>query len=110
MKKALVITGVLGLVLSGCAHSAMRGSVAMKTSENEAHVCMDKSEAKVGEKVRLFTSKCAPKGSPKTKDGSYCEKVYLGDGVVTANLNDHYSVVKFDDGVKFEEGTFVETF
>ncbi len=110
MKKAFVISGILGLALSGCAHSAMRGSVAMKTSESEAHVCMDKSEAKVGEKVRLFRSKCTPNGSPKTKDGSYCEKVYLGEGLVTANLSDHYSVVKFDDGVKFEEGAFVETF
>ena len=104
MKKALVISGILGLALTGCAHSTMRGSVAMKTSDNEAHVCMDKSEAKVGEKVRLFTNKCSPKGSPKSKDDSFCEKAYLGDGVVTAHLNEHYSVVKFDDGVKFEEG------
>lgn len=109
MKAKLIILAAFGLTLSGCAHGVMRGSVAMKTSENEAHVCMDKSEAKVGEKVRLFTNKCI-KGSPKTKEGTSCEKVYLGDGVVTANLNDHYSAVKFDDGVKFEEGSFVETF
>jgi hypothetical protein len=90
----------------------MRGSVAMKVSDTEAHVCMNKSEVKVGDRVTLFRNNCPSKG-PRGRNGDGgeaggCTKVQLGQGTVTENLNEHYSVVKFDQGVQFEEGTFVE--
>lgn len=104
----------LVVILSSCStHSVMRGSVAMKTGPNEAHVCLGNNEVKVGDKVRAYTNEC--KG-PYGVAGKYesignkvsCTKVLSGKGVVTSLINEHYSVVKFDDSVKFEEGTIVE--
>lgn len=109
MKSFVVVSGLLVIGLSGCSHGAMRGSVAMKTTDREAHVCIDKNQAKPGHQVRLFRNKCT-KGSAKLADTSVCEKVYLGSGIVKENLNEHYSLVQFDEGVAFEEGSFVETF
>ena len=105
----LSLSAVGALTLVGCAHELMRGSVAMKVSDSEAHVCME--DAKLGEKVTLFKNVCTgPKGGSRSGlgDSRNCEKVKLGQGIVTEILNHHYSVVKFDSGVPFEEGTFVE--
>lgn len=95
----------LTLTATGCAHGKMRGSVAMKTSERDAHVCLDKGDAKVGDTVQLFANQCTKgaKGDVRT-----CEKVSRGNGVVSGIINDHYSVITFDEGVKFSEGDFVE--
>lgn len=105
--KHLFAAALMATTMTGCAHQTMRGSVAMKTSEREAHVCMDNSEVKPGDKVKLYANRCTPKQAAKGASPT-CEKVYLGNGVVTQNLNEHYSAVTFDEGVKFEEGTFVE--
>lgn len=100
----------LPLFLSGCTHGLMRGSVAMKVSDTEAHVCIDNSEAKVGERVTLYKNKCPSKANSSRLglSSERCEKLYLGQGTITEILNQHYSVVKFDPGVLFEEGTFIE--
>lgn len=79
----------------------------MKISDTEAHVCMDNSESKVGDRVTLFKNNC-PKAGGKGDPSAGCEKIQLGQGTVTKILNHHYSVIKFDAGVPFEEGTFVE--
>lgn len=107
MKNAFILFGTIALLMTGCAHGVMRGSVAMKTSDREAHVCLNKNEVKPGDKVKLFTSRCTPRGG-KGDGGRSCEKVYLGNGAVTEILNEHYSLVTFDEGVSFEEGSFVE--
>ena len=106
MKQVIVATiALISLTLAGCAHGVMRGSVAMKTSKNEAHVCLGKGDVKVGDSVRLYTNRC----SAAAREGAdVCEMKFLGNGKVTKILNEHYSVVAFDEGVKFEEGTFVE--
>lgn len=83
---------------SACAHSAMRGSVAMKTAPGEAHVCLGKGEVAVGDKVVIFKNHC---------QGKTCVKTKVGEGQVIEILNDHYSVVKAD-GVAIEEGYIVE--
>jgi len=103
----IILSAVL---LHGCSHGSMRGSVAMKTSPTEAHVCLGNKEAKVGDRVTAFNNFCTGKGSSRLDGGgeSACEKRKLGEGTVTTLINEHYSVVKFDDGVKFDEGTFVE--
>lgn len=111
LNKMFLPLAVTALMLTGCAHGLMRGSVAMKVSDTEAHVCMDKTEAKVGDRVTLFKNACTgSSGGIRTGLGAprSCEKVQLGQGTVTEILNNHYSVVKFDAGVPFEEGTFVE--
>lgn len=111
LRKILLPLSTVSLILTGCAHGLMRGSVAMKVSDTEAHVCMDKTEAKVGDRVTLFKNACTGgQGGIRAGlgDARHCEKVQLGQGTVTEILNNHYSVVKFDAGVPFEEGTFVE--
>jgi N-methylhydantoinase B/oxoprolinase/acetone carboxylase alpha subunit len=103
------ITSLAVMGLSGCAHRVMRGSVAMKTSDTEAHVCMGKGEVTAGDRVRLFENACGGEGAGlRSGIGTSCEKVELGMGTVEKVLNEHYSVVKFDKGVRFEKGTFVE--
>lgn len=94
-------------IFSSCAHQTMRGSVAMKISKDEAHVCLGNNEAKVGDKVVVYTNNCPPLAG-RDAYTQLCEKKEVGHGEVTRLLNEHYSVVKFDKGVKFSEGTFVE--
>lgn len=105
----LILLAFAALAVS-CAHNTMRGGVAMKVSETEAHVCLGEGEVKEGDKVIAFYNDCQ-KEIAGDKSGAYgtpCVKTKIGQGVVTKILNDHYSVVKFEDGVKFSEGTFVE--
>jgi len=110
MKNLLMITTFL--FLTSCAsHSLMRGSVAMKVSDREAHVCMNDDEAKVGDRVMAFFNDCQKRNTVDGKSGAYgtpCVKTELGKGTVTKILNEHYSVIQFDEGVKFSEGNFVE--
>lgn len=110
--KLLIITIVLGALslLSSCStHSTMRGSVAMKISENEAHVCLGNNEVKVGDKVHVYKNNCTKGFSSETsKAQTICKKELIGHGEVTSLINEHYSVVKFDDGVNFIEGTIIE--
>lgn len=105
MKIGTLIT--LILVSSGCAHQQMRGSVVMKISDDEAHVCLGDHEVFAGDRVVLFKNVCSKGG--KARDSSAgCEKVKLGNGIVARVLNEHYSVIKVDEGVEFEEGAIVE--
>ena len=118
MKQNLAVAGmtlaVLGLMsagMMGCAHSAhTRGSVALKHSAQEADVCLGKNEVKPGDKVALFKSECKSKTRVGRADGStsVCTKVKLGDGEVAQVLDEHYSTIRVNSGVSFEEGTIVE--
>ncbi len=110
MKASMILTTVMiATGLSGCAHSVMRGSVAMKTSENEAHVCLGKGEVAVGDRVTLYRNACVGGGAGSAdRGGASCEKKEVGMGSVQQILNKHYSVVRFDQGVQFDEGSIVE--
>jgi hypothetical protein len=97
--------------LSGCAHhQMMRGSVAMKATDREAHVCLGNNEVKVGDHVTAYRNECRP--GERLKDRGVgkmnCALKKLGDGKVVSLLNEHYSTVEFDPGVPFEEGTVVQ--
>jgi len=85
----------------------MRGTVAMKVSDREAHVCMNKDDVKVGDRLTAYFSDCQNKNYNDVY-GSPCVKTELGGATVKKILNDHYSLVEFDNDVKFSEGTFVE--
>lgn len=109
----LLLLFVSFMGLSNCAHSVMRGSVAMKTSENEAHVCLGKGEVSVGDRVDVYKNVCVQRSGVASNyriagGVAVCEKKRIGMGIVEEILNEHYSVVKFDPGVAFEEGTIVE--
>ncbi|MBN22438.1 MAG: hypothetical protein CL678_14235 [Bdellovibrionaceae bacterium] len=108
MKYFLVLSLFVLSLFTGCAHSLLRGSVAMKVSDTEAHVCMGDKEVSSGDKVALYKSVCRSITGGREGGGSSCEKVKLGEGVVTQTLNDHYSLIHVNKDVKFEEGTIVE--
>ena len=93
------------LALTGCAHSQMRGNVAMKISEDEAHICLGSEQVKVGDKIELYRNQC---NHSKLAEVNSCKMVELGEGEITKVLNEHYSVMKVNSGVKFEEGTLVQ--
>lgn len=112
------VIGLFGvLIIVGCAHSLMRGTVAMKVDAQEAHVCLGDHEVKVGDRVVLYDNRCKrPEARPYRPspthywDSNYCKKIKLGEGVVTQTLDEHYSVIKIDPGVEFKEGTVVEKY
>lgn len=79
----------------------------MKGDDNEAHVCLGDKEVKAGDRVTLFRNQCNRSGG-KVAASDACHRVKVGGGEVTRTLNEHYSVVKVDPGVAFEEGTIVE--
>jgi len=94
------------IMMVGCAHTTMRGTVAMKVNKREAHVCLGDNEVKAGDKVALFTNEC---GGAVGREGVIsCKKVKIGGGQVLRTLNSHYSLIRVDSGVKFKEGTIVE--
>ncbi len=105
MFKVAVVLISGALVLSSCASKVHRGVVAMKVDDNTAHVGLTKNEVTIGDHVELYGNRCT-KG--KTVQERQCEKYGKGHGVVTGVMNENYSVVKFDSGVSFQEGDFVE--
>lgn len=102
-KAVILVTGAL--ILSSCASKLHRGVVAMKIDDSNAHVTLNRSEVSVGDHVELYGNKCAIVPGTRSKS---CEKVEKGHGVVTEVLNDNYSAIKFDSGVTFQEGDFIE--
>lgn len=98
-----VTAPLLFLAACGTGHAAMRGSVVMKVSETDAHVCLEPGQTQVGDHVQMFRNVCTSTGKRTT-----CEKVPVAEGVVTALLNDHYSTVRFPAGTSFAEGYTVE--
>ena len=97
----------VAFVLVGCAHSAMRGTVAMKIDDQIGHICMGDNEVKAGDKVALFVNRCRSRGN-RDQDVDICEKVKIGGGEIVRTLNQHYSVLKAAPGVLLEEGVIVE--
>ena len=111
--KGLLLLVILSLAaLEGCAHSTMRGTVAMKINDEEAHVCMGEGEVKPGDAVALYENVCtAPRGPNRIGDGissGGCTKKRLGEGRIVSILNSHYSLMKANPGSTFKEGTIVE--
>ncbi len=83
----------------------------MKVSDEQAHVCMGEKEVKPGDQLTLFKNVCTtPKEALRMGGPSFagCLKVKLGEGEVTRTLNEHYSVIRVNPGVQFEEGAIVE--
>jgi hypothetical protein len=112
-KPAKILGALIAVMLSGCSHAAMRGNVAMKVGDQDAHVCLGDNEVKVGDRIAAFKNECPIDGPSARRGGNIaqsrlCSRVKVGEGSVIELLNEHYSVVRFDPGVSFEEGTLVE--
>lgn len=103
-----VILASVSLLAAGCSHMATRGTVAMKVSDEEAHVCLGNGEVKPGDKVALFANQCSYAGPGISGSGLYCNLVPSGEGEITRVLNEHYSVIRVAKGVPVAEGTVVE--
>lgn len=112
MKNSLFVITLVSILAVSCAsHSTMRGGVAMKVNDREAHVCLGAGEVKEGDKVVAFYNDCQSQvigGGDRGGYGVPCVKTKLGYGKIVKTLNEHYSVVEFEKGLKFTEGTFVE--
>ena len=82
----------------------MRGTVTMKTDDQQAHVCLGSNDVELGDKVDFFDNVCLKKKGEETT----CKITLLGTGTVTKLLNTHYSVVKADSKFKMREGNLVQ--
>ncbi|MFT6070456.1 MAG: hypothetical protein ACJAT2_000744 [Bacteriovoracaceae bacterium] len=110
MKKLLFISLSL-LILNGCAHRFMRGTVAMKMDDSTAHVCLGDNDVQVGDKIDFIQNICIGSNASsvdKLGEMRTCEMKTLGSGTVTKLLNSHYSEVKTDKPFKISEGTLVQ--
>jgi len=108
--KTILTTITLGLLLSSCAHNFMRGTVAMKTNEKTAHVCLGNNDVKVGDKLNFYTNHCVGTSAAREESGpdKECKMEVTGTGIVSKLLNSHYSEVKTDGSFKITEGTLVQ--
>lgn len=103
MKGKVVLTLASLITLAGCATGYHRGVVAMKIDGSTAHVGLNRNEAKAGDHVELYGNVCTG-----PKDGRECKRISKGHGVVSEIISDNYVAVKFDQGVSFQEGDFIE--
>lgn len=109
MNKKMLVFLVLPLFLGACASQLHRGVVAMKMDDNIAHVGIKSSEVSVGDHVELYGSKCPHKNAKlDIGAGERCQKISKGHGVITEVLSEDYSAVKFENGVVFQEGDYIE--
>ena len=97
--------GVLTLILVGCGHTSMRGSVVMKVDEQTGYMCNWDDALNVGDKVYIYRSRCHGGGPERDAD---CRKEKIGSASITKILNSHYSEFKVSKGVKFKEGSLIE--
>jgi hypothetical protein len=95
--------------LAACAtgHEAMNGTVVMKVSETEAHVCIFGKDAPVGAQVQLFRHNCEMKGGA-TPNRYECTKQQVAIGKIATKMGGHYALVTFPQGTKIEDGYTVE--
>ena len=108
--KTILMATTLTLLLTSCAHNFMRGTVAMKTDNNTAHVCLGNNDVKIGDKLDFYSNHCTgyAGGLDEGGDVRECKMKVLGTGTVTKLLNSHYSEVKTDGSFKLAEGTLVQ--
>jgi hypothetical protein len=94
------------ITLGACAtgHQAMSGSVIMKVSDTEAHVCLFEKEAPVGTRVQMYRHMCVSAAGKQYE----CEKQKVAIGTIEQTMGGHYAMVRFPQGTKIEDGYTVE--
>ncbi len=109
MRTIVVVTA--SILVGGCATGVERGVIAMKISEQEAHIDLGSNQVAVGDSLRVFRSDCPP-GFVGTKSQRLmapgCEKRFVGTGTVTELLSKDYSIAVFSTGTSLMEGDTVE--
>ena len=96
------------IFVTACARTPIRGVVAHKVSDKEAHVTLGRNEISEGDPVILYKNVCEVINSGNRGDSHYCRKEKVGRGKVVEILGAHYSLIELSGSGKFEEGTFVE--
>lgn len=107
MNKLFQVLILLNIV--GCAgHKVMRGNVAMKVSDSQAHICMGDDEVKAGDQIIFMNNDCNQYDNNIEGLQGLCKLLTLGKGTVVKTINSHYSLVKTDGSFTFKEGTMVQ--
>ncbi len=98
------------ILVAGCAHQIMRGSVVMKIDDGTAHVCLGKGEVDIGDRLVVYDNRCGLQaGASRTTPYPFdCRMVRVGEARVVQTLNDHYSVIQLEPGLEANEGQIVE--
>lgn len=89
------------LILTGCTAQHSRGTVAMKITDTQAHVCVGNEFVHTGTSLEVLRNVC---DGPKQT----CKLTHVGQGTVTEVLNEHYSVAEFPAAIKVREGDLIE--
>ena len=93
-------------------HQAMNGSVIMKVSETQAHVCLLEGKAAVGTQVQLYRHTCKNQyetpGTTSSRTPYVCKKEAVAIGQIAQTMGGHYALVTFPQGTQYEEGYTVE--
>jgi hypothetical protein len=89
------------LLLTACAAQHSRGTVAMKITDTQAHVCVGKESVTPGTRLEVLRNVC--EGPKQT-----CKLTHVGQGSVTDVLNEHYSVAEFPAAIRVREGDLIE--
>jgi hypothetical protein len=105
MQKIIFI--LLVLILNSCARGTMRGAVAQKHNDKQAHITLGREEVSVGDTVNLFKNKCELM-KDRVGEAYMCYKTLLGTGKVTSVLGINYCIVTLDGNAIFEDSTFIE--
>lgn len=87
--------------LAGCAHTLEHGTVAMRISDQEAHVALSPADVKPGDHVAFVKDTCLGR---KVGPNDPCHETKVAEGVVTSNLNEKYAAVRVKPGGNYEEG------
>src|SRR3989338_5896564 len=108
MSVKLILAALCALALAAC--SKTRSVVAMKLSEEEAHIALGENDIKVGDRVTLFGNEFERPAFRYAgiDKGPICDKVKAGGGTVTKILGPDYSAIRLDPGTVYEEGMTVE--
>ena len=100
------------VLLGGCAHSHPRGTVVLKDSPKEGHVCIEHDKIAPGDTVKVFKNKCKTTSVSTGRHGSRsktsCEKQLVGEGRIIESSNEHFAKIEALGDLNLEEGFIVE--
>ena len=104
---------LISIFLFSCAskHGSMRGTVALKISDENGVVCNEPDQIKVGDRYSIYNNECTKEKmddewARTTK--VFCKLKKTGEVEITKLLNDHYAEFKTLSSIKFNEGSIIK--